>query len=80
MEKLVKFKPGIDTLNDEEDKSFLHLYGRNNIITLIFNNFPFEIHHYVANAVDQTNELIYQIIEQHETNDSTQDSKTNHGI
>ena len=78
MEKLVKFKQVIDSLNDEEYKSFLDLYGRNNIIKLIFNDLSFDINHNVTKTVDQTNELISQIITLRDADDSTENPNTPH--
>ena len=62
MEKLIRFKQGIDSLNNDEYRQFLELYGRKNLIKLIFNDILCDINHNVTKSADNTNQLITRII------------------
>ena len=62
MEKLIRFKQGIDSLDDVEYKQFLDSCGRKKVITLMFNGFLSEINQYATESIDNTNKIISEII------------------
>ena len=62
MEKLIAFKKGVSSLNDNEYKQFIDLFGRNDITKLLFQGMLVYINKDAAQYAHTANQIVSTII------------------
>ena len=76
MERLISFKRGLDSLNDEEYNQFLDEFGRKNVNTLLFK--AIQDNYFKSDIIcdlDESNRIITEIITSRSTNIGADDEK-----